>query len=286
MCPTFRELLLDTGIRHIQASFDCFTTPDVSSAKLISSTADSPGSSLAFRAAVVSVGATPQASIASIPGASTYAQPFYTREDAQATKCLLENLELQIQEDSITPRIAIVGGGYGGVELAACVKRRLPNCQVALLTNGPPMKGTRAEPLVERALAKIGVQVELCVVNSIQSVHVEMDNPNKSILSIDRTPNGGTRSQLDSNESWDAVLWTAGSGPAYPICNELVGLTQVEGSGRLVTDRTLRCSYDILDRQGKPPVWGLGDCSQTVDSTGMLHVTKPSRYIATLVNKS
>jgi NADH dehydrogenase FAD-containing subunit len=169
----------------------------------------------------------------------------------------------------LKPRIAIVGGGYGGVELAACVKRRLKDCDVTLLTRGSPMKGTRAEPLVDKALSRLGVTVEICGVKAVEKLESAPDDMPKDKVKIIRTSMDDEDTSVDDDLPFDAVLWTAGSGPAYPVCDGMLGLKQVEGSGRLEIDSTLRCiGEDSMGASRKPPVWALGDCSQIVDATG------------------
>jgi hypothetical protein len=219
--------------------------------------------------------------LASIPGASKYAQPFYTQDDARKTGELLENLELQVKEGR-SPRIAIIGGGYAGVELAACVKRRIPKSVVTLLTRGPPMKGTRAEDLVDKALKRLGVQTEVCSVESLAPA----DNSNSEMKStpvfVKRSAVGSEISEDTDDEPWDAVLWTAGSGPAYPVSNQMEGLEKVE-SGRLAIDSTLRCIWkkggDSSPREllRMPPVWALGDCAEITDKVGQPAVPKTAQ---------
>lgn len=267
VCPTFQDLLQDTGIRHVRASMDGFTSHDVYAATITRPNGDA--SRVHFRAAVVAVGATPQSTLASIPGATNYTQPFYTRENAYETKLLLEKMERRITS-GVRPRMAIIGGGYGGVELAACVKRRLSQCQVSLLTRGAPMKGTRAEPLVDKALSRLGVEVELCAVQAVVP-STETSTPSKDKVMIVRSTVDDESVPIHDNQPWDAVLWTAGSGPAYPVCDQVLGLKQVPGSGRLEVDTTLRCTWaDATETPRKPPVWALGDCSQIIDPSGTL----------------
>jgi NADH dehydrogenase len=273
VCPTYEELLEGTGIRHIRASFDKFVSRDLYSANVTDH--DGDFGKLNFRAAVVSVGATPQSTLASIPGAAEYTQPFYTRQDAQETRLLLDNLE-QRTRTGLKPRVAIVGGGYGGVELAACVKRRLPKANVSLLTRGPPMKGTRAEPLVNKALSRLGINVDICGVGSVTPFESN-ELPHDRICVI-RTAMNDENSPISDDTPWDAVLWTAGSGPAYPVCNTMFGLKQVDGSGRLATDRTLRClAEDPSESSRRPPVWALGDCSEILDDQSSFALPKTAQ---------
>lgn len=260
VCPTFDELLEETGIRHIKASFDNFSSSDLLETSIKGTNGET--FSLSSQASVVSVGATPQSTLAAIPGAQELTQPFYTRENAEETKHLLDKMELRIRS-GLKPRIAVVGGGYGGVELAACLKRRLPQCSVTLLARGPPMKGTRAEPLVDQALSKLGVEVEFCTVVACSSY----DGTNRGQVLLDTQGIDGN-STSSGNEPWDAVLWTAGSGPAKPVCDDLLGLKQAPVSGRLLTDNTLRCSWDGGSDTSMPRVWALGDCSEVIDDGG------------------
>jgi NADH dehydrogenase FAD-containing subunit len=159
------------------------TTTITSSSSSVPSSSSSDKSCLSFRTSVVAVGATPESILASVPGASKYAQPFYTQENAQETRALLEALELQVTKGH-TPRIAIIGGGYAGVELAASVKRRIPKSAVSLLTRGPPMKGTRAEDLVNKALKRLGVQTEVCSVESLAAADTSNSRKMKSTTPV------------------------------------------------------------------------------------------------------
>jgi len=308
VCPLYEDLLKDVAnVRHVRAEFEAFTSPTLQSARLKipatkpiaegggsgAESSDSNSTKLSFRACVVAVGATPEATLATVPGASEHAQPFYTQRHAKQVRQLLDRLEERNGSRSPPPRVAVIGGGYGGVELSACVKRSLPpNAKVSLLTRGPPMKGTRAEPLVNRALQKLKIDVEVCSVNAIEPVREE-DSSSQSTTTIPTTQLRVRRTAVvsgssdgvvvDDEEPWDAVLWTAGSGPASPVCDDLKYLRQDPRSGnRLAVDSTLRCIRRLPDEMSsstpgdatkrrkitverKPPVWALGDCSEIID---------------------
>jgi len=287
VCPTYDELLEGTGIRYIKASFDGFSNKtgivDPSEAVLTSVIEPRYGADsenierkeiyLSFRASVVSVGATPRSILASVPGATEYAQPFYTKDDAYATRELLFKMEQKIRQGD-APNIIVVGGGYGGVELAACVARRMPSASITLVSKSPPMAGTRAEPLVEQALKKLGV---CCETGNVEEITKTDDGrflvQRNSLDEID----GDNDSNKDTRDDcqFDAVLWTAGSGPSYPVGNDVGGSLALSQSGRLKVDKTLRCAFrdDILDGTSSSPssptlpsVWALGDCSEIVPS--------------------
>jgi NADH dehydrogenase len=299
VCPTYAELLKGTRIRHVKASFDGFVTPNniaaqgentidasVSTARLHypshNRQDDEIGEDvdeirLSFDAAVVSTGATPQDILSAVPGASEYVQPFYTREDAWATRDVLFRLDQKIRRGE-RPRVAVVGGGYGGVELAACLARRLPGAEaVTLMTRGPPMKGTRAEPLVEKALKRLGVTVSVCSVDRINPMKSEGEETKPgnekvrvctSCLNNLSTSDDASINGNQMEEVWDVVFWTAGSAPAYPVPVKMDSL-DVTSTGRLSIDSTLRCNWasdDIkttgINATGFPRVWSLGDCSE------------------------
>lgn len=319
VCPRYADLLEGTGVRHIRATFDGFVVDDqqqqqqrlqergANGMKMALLSTGSRNNSvdrqnkkdddddddatmlkLSFDACVLSVGATPQSILASVPGAARYAQPFYTQQDAKATRDVLYRMDQKIREGQ-NPNIAVVGGGYGGVELAACIVRRLPQAKVTLMTRGPPMKGTRAEPLINQALQKLGVTVEMSTVQSLtpwkngvdDDGHDDKDKSKTSqLLRMDRISleNGGDV----VDQPWDVVFWTAGSSPSYPV-PEKVGRLALTQSGRIQVDDTLRCSWNDVattmmnttitsngnnNNQERPSVWALGDCSEIVSEGG------------------
>lgn len=281
VCPTYEVLLEGTGVRLIKASFDGFSNnaddKPLSEAVLTSVNEPMYGrensnkivTNLSFRASVVAVGSSPQSILASVAGAEEFAQPFYTRDDAYATRELLFQMEQKIRQGEI-PNIAIVGGGFGGVELAACVARRLPEARVTLVSNRAPMAGTRAEPLVKQALEKLGVRCEKDSIEEIQKIGNNQFTIRRSSLGESDT-DSDLEADAEDDDQFDAILWTAGSQPAYPVLGDLGGGLAFSPSGRLRVDKTLRCSFNEDESFAKssssktmPPVWALGDCSEIV----------------------
>lgn len=272
VCPTYDELLEGTGIRYIKASFDSFIRDDTGSLLLVKEDEDNSIINLSSKASVVAVGATPELFLNSIPGASEYAIPFYTREDAFTVRELLFRMDQKARQGHF-PKIAIIGGGYGGVELAACVSRRLPKANVTLISRGPPMSGTRAESMVNIALETLGVITEISNVRTLKQ------NNSNGRITIDRTTDldldrASTEVEIvdTKGEEFDAVLWTAGSFPSQPLTeNSKMGGLALSSSNRLVVDKTLRCSFDT-DGDKMPPVWALGDCCEILP---VVHPTPP-----------
>ena len=65
-----------------------------------------------------------------VPGAAEHAQPFYTAADATAVRERIK--ELRRNSERSTLRVAVVGGGYIGVELAANLASALPPSELLL----------------------------------------------------------------------------------------------------------------------------------------------------------
>ena len=280
VCPLYRDLLRDTNIRFIQGNLRNVTVTDGPCALVEAEPSAAKSYRIDFQKGVLSVGATPQSILAQVPGAAEHTQPFYTQEHALQTRQLLERLERQASAKRLN--IAVVGGGYGGVELAACLQRRFGKkaAQITLLARSPPLQGTRAEPVVDRALEKLGVQVELCGVDAIEPVATSQQEANPFMqpqLYVRRTRRGDESKELskelDQGKAWDAVFWTAGSSPSEPVSSK-DALTELERvNGRLATDATLRCTFpkslsssSIASPSAKtqPPIWALGDCAEII----------------------
>jgi len=144
----------------------------------------------------------------------------------------------------------------------------LPKASVTLISNRPPMAGTTAEPLVEQALDKLGVHCETNSVDEIQKGENNQFAVRRSGLD-DSDVDGDLKAGPKNDDQFDAVLWTAGSCPAYPVANDLGGGLALTPSGRLRVGKTLQCSFheknsDAGSSKTLPSVWALGDCSESV----------------------
>lgn len=74
----------------------------------------------------------------------------------------------------------------------------------------------------------------------------------------------------EDTEVWDAILWTAGSSPAYPVSDKIEGLEQTS-TNRLATDSFLRCIWHNTTTAAAaipPSIWALGDCAEVRRGTG------------------
>ena len=308
VCPSYADLLkFSPNVRHISGyslqSFDSGGNRRQQPTRglprppptLLNNDKTGESATLYSKAAVIAVGATPQTILSKISGAIEYVQPFYTKADAIATRSLLEHFEQRIASSdpsSLPIRIGIVGGGFGGVELASCIQRRLgpkEKCQVSLISKtSRPMKDTRAESWIQQALAKLGVKIQVGTVQEIKQVaalaEVE-DNidPKYEVIFQQDQVSEFDLSTTEDRCVYDAVLWTAGSSPSSPISEYLSketdstqlvdNLFEVSKSGRLAVDDTLRCRFKTSSgaedaAKSKPlPIWALGDCAEIILSS-------------------
>ena len=106
IAPPFEEILASTGILFHQG---CVTNIDIERKEV---TVDGQ-TKLQCDRLILSTGGTTPLDIA--PGAKEYAIPFRSLDDAYRLK---EQLRLLIESDRDKIRVAVVGGGYSGVELA------------------------------------------------------------------------------------------------------------------------------------------------------------------------
>jgi demethylphylloquinone reductase len=291
VCPTYSDLLATTkNIRQVRASLSGMTVttaaangppPRASPPPAAVCSSHDGRDDITIRprqAAILAVGASPAAILGTIPGATELARPFYTKADADRTRDFLitmDNDETLVSSDSNsqTPRrIAVVGGGYGGVELAACLQRRWNNSrnkaaadrravQVTLLSRGAPLGGTRAAALVEQALTKLGVTIENVAVEALLRQSELSDGPIRVVRTAYNETTGTAASQpvVDDTMPFDAVFWTAGSKPALP--DLLTGLQRTV-SGRVAVRPNLQCVRP--DGTVIRGLWAVGDCAEVV----------------------
>lgn len=113
VAPPYEELLANTGIRFHQSGVDSI---DIASQTV----ALTDGQSLSYDRIVLALGGETPMDMA--PGVAEYAIPFRSLDDAYRLKDKLRQLEDANLEKI---RVAIVGGGYSGVEIACKIAERL-----------------------------------------------------------------------------------------------------------------------------------------------------------------
>jgi NADH:ubiquinone reductase (non-electrogenic) len=163
------------------------------------------GAALPYDWLVLALGA--ETLLGGVPGAREHALPFSSYADALAADAALRALE----GGAAPPAVAVVGGGYAGVELAAAVAERLGGRGgVTLLAGGPELlpgapEGQRAAAAA--ALAARGVEVLA----------------GTRVAAVEAPPGGGRLVRYAAEGApaaapaalrADLVLWAAGQAPA------------------------------------------------------------------------
>ncbi|XP_010243485.1 PREDICTED: alternative NAD(P)H-ubiquinone oxidoreductase C1, chloroplastic/mitochondrial isoform X2 [Nelumbo nucifera] len=231
---------------------------------------------------VLALGA--EAKLDLVPGAAEFALPFSTLEDACKVDEKLKALERkQFGSNSSPIRVAVVGCGYSGVELAATISERLQdrgvvqaiNFETTICPTAP--SGNREAAL--RVLSSRNVQLFLgYFVNCIKKCgEVEVsDNVTKTLegrdtarqhdhdkLILELQPaQRGLKSQILEA---DLVLWTVGNKPLVPPLEyyDQPLAFPINGRGQAETDETLRV-------KGHPRIFAVGDSAAVRDSSGKL----------------
>ncbi|XP_038979202.1 alternative NAD(P)H-ubiquinone oxidoreductase C1, chloroplastic/mitochondrial-like [Phoenix dactylifera] len=131
---------------------------------------------------VLALGA--EAKLDVVPGSAEYAFPFSTLEDARKVNSKLRMLERErFGKDSPPIRVAIVGCGYSGVELAATISERLEHrgiiqaisVETAICPNAPPGNreaAFRVRIHIEHILIEYKIYGSLCL--SKLCIHISL----------------------------------------------------------------------------------------------------------------
>ncbi|NJN75668.1 MAG: FAD-dependent oxidoreductase, partial [Synechococcaceae cyanobacterium RL_1_2] len=225
VAPSFAELLGSTAIRFVQGEVSKI---DVNRQEIRLTNRQT----LDYDRLVIGVGGcTPTGNI---PGVMDYAIPFRTVDDAHRLKEKLRLLELN-NPDKI--RVAIVGGGYSGVELACKISDRLGKVgRVRVIDRGPTILKQADDfnrQSAEEALQKRQVWIDY------ETEVTELTQDTISLL---------FRGEVDPIPV-DLVLWTVGN-DVSPLIKELD--LKKNDRGQLYTNPYLQ-----LDRN--PEIFALGD---------------------------
>ena len=196
IAPPFVELLGDTGVIFEQQTV---TGIDFEQQEVQFAT----GSRLGFDYLVIAMGSSTP--MPPVPGIKDYALPFRTLDDAYRVKQQLTQLE-QSEPEKI--RVAIVGGGYSGVELATKLADRLGKTgRIRIIERSKTLLGYSPEfnrSTAEEVLSEKGVWVDL---------ETEVTEVSADGITLQY------REQTDTIPV-DLVLWTVGSSVS-PMIKEL-----------------------------------------------------------------
>lgn len=234
IAPPFVELLRDTGIRFCQAAV---TTIDADDRQVQLSN----GQTLHYDRLILALGG--ETPMETVPGAAEFALPFRSIEDAYRLQERLKALETS---DLDRLRVAIVGAGYSGVELACKLADRLgERGRLRLIDRHDTLLRTSADfnrEAAKQALSDRGVWLDL----ETSVVAVGADT-----LTLDY------KGQIDEL-GVELVVWTVGTQVAQAIRS--LPLQRGEGN-RIAVTPTLQ----TLDR---PEIFALGDLAACRDADG------------------
>jgi NADH:ubiquinone reductase (non-electrogenic) len=275
VAPTFQSLL--DGVGNNNEEFTSFLQAqvegiDVNNQHVIITKPDtSVVETISYDALVVATGA--EISLDSIPGASEYALPFYTVEQALELKRRLAQLDNYMSENSDPPaNIVVVGGGYSGVELSLNMVDRFRlnannNVQVTLVHRGKQVleyatEFNRKTGLERLKLAGVNVMTSKSVVEVLpcegDSSELSPEQRKHCILQLCETSKDNESGSEIENTllHTSLLLWTAGATPTSDrnkgIRNSILPRDMM---GRILTSSTLNVPEF-------PNVFAVGDCSR------------------------
>jgi NADH dehydrogenase len=234
IAPPFEELLANTGVRFTQA-----TVMGIDSEQQRVQLQD--GVEFAYDRLVLSLGGITPMEI--VPGVAEHAIPFRAIADAYR---LEERLRILEESDKEKIRVAVVGGGYSGVELACKLAERLgERGRIRLIEQGEMILKTSPEfnrEASQQALNERKVWIDLDT--SVDAISADTI----SLL---------YKGQVDTIPV-DIVVWAVGTTVA-PVVRSLP--FKQNHRGQLMITPTLQ----VVDH---PELYALGDLADCRDITG------------------
>ncbi len=232
IAPPFAELLQGTGVRFYQAVVAGIDT-DQQRVQL------QDGPEISYDRLVLALGG--ETPLDMVPGATSYALPFRTINDAYR---LEQRLQILAESEADKIRIAIVGAGYSGVELACKLADRLgEKARLRLIEISDQILRTSPEfnrEAAKKALEARGVFIDLeTKVESIGADTISLEYKNQ----IDTIP-------------VDLVIWTVGT-QVTPVVKNLP--FKQNQRHQITTTATLQ----VLDH---PEIFALGDLADCRDA--------------------
>ena len=272
VCPEFEDLLRPTDVRFRNAAVVDVRPNEASHEGGVVVLADA--SELEYDYLVIGVGAATDGG--AVPGAAERAVPLASLEDARTLAGALRDMETKRANDEndglgYVPRVAVVGGGYSGCELAGVVAERLKKngarAEVDLFASDAsgvlPSAPRGQQASAAARLERLGVNVvagarATAVRGVVGEAEAEAEaEASRGSSSFDTNTEPATRAALawrgaDGDErlaSYDAVCWTVGQKtqcpPSWPF-------QRCDTSGKIVVDSNLRV-------KGYEDVFAVGD---------------------------
>jgi demethylphylloquinone reductase len=239
VAPYYSELLAGTGIRYVQAHVESINL----TGRSVQVMQNGQVEHLAYDRLVLAMGG--ESVIGGVPGAADHALPFRTLNDAMRLSDRLRELESGTA-DRI--RIAVIGAGYSGVELACNLAEKLGDrARIRIVELGDRILRMSPEfnrKAAEKALDDRKIWVDLNTqISSITQDEITLQYPDKSeTLPV------------------DLVLWTVGT----KISDVVQALALKKNDrGQIRTQGTLQV-------EDYPEVYALGDLADCPEADGQV----------------
>jgi demethylphylloquinone reductase len=236
VAPEYSTLLANTGIRFQQQAVKAIDL-DAKTVKFGDDT------TLVYDRIVLAMGG--ETPMDMVDGAAEYAIPFRNVTDATRVAERLRQLE---ESDAEKIRVAIVGGGYSGVELACKLADRLGDRgRLRIVERADKILATSPEfnrETAEKALSERSVWRDL----NTNVTHISADSMTLQFQDTEQTI------------PVDLVLWTVG--------NRIVPLVQALPIGRNSRGQIVVTS--AMQVESHPEIFALGDLAECHDESGQL----------------
>lgn len=234
IAPPFEEVLGNTNIRFHQG---CVTGIDIENQQLQLDNHHS----LYYDRLVLSIGG--KTPLDNFSGVKDYAIPFRTLDDAYRIK---ERLRLLEAADREKIRIAIVGGGYSGVELACKLADRLGEIgRIRLIERGD--KILSSSPEFNRNAAQTALE--------LRRVYLDLETDVTQVTSDSISL--AYKGQIDTIPV-DLVLWTVGTKP-LGLIKDLPLEKTPQGLLKITPE------LQVIDH---PEIYAIGDTADCYDQSG------------------
>ncbi len=235
IAPLFQDLLTGTGVHFRQG---IVRDIDLETKRVQFET----GPDLVCDRLVLAMGG--ETPTISTPGVAEYAFPFRTVADAYRLEARLQHLEADSDREKI--RVAVVGGGYSGVELACKLAERLQaKGRLRIVEQGNEILRTSPDfnrNAADAALKEHGIWLDLeTTVEAITADSIALNYKG----TVDTIP-------------VDIVVWTVGTQVATAIAALPVKKNQ---RGQVVVTPTLQ----VFEH---PDIYALGDLADCLDADG------------------
>eukprot|EP00252_Welwitschia_mirabilis_P007825 TRINITY_DN19544_c0_g1_i1.p1 TRINITY_DN19544_c0_g1~~TRINITY_DN19544_c0_g1_i1.p1 ORF type:complete len:549 (+),score=102.72 TRINITY_DN19544_c0_g1_i1:175-1821(+) len=275
IAPYFRDLLSNTSVQHLKDKVNAIYPSNISGYHRLSASRNAgtvlleSGLHVEYDWLVLGLGAVSK--LDTVPGASEFALPFSTFEDAVKLKQQLSVLERRFSMDQSPICISVVGCGYCGVELAATLaeilqhrgKVQVINVERAICPTAPNANREAALKVLISRNVELSLGYFVKGVGKVRKFDEtgisNMPNKDGYTLDLQPTERGFPCQTLVS----DLVLWTIGAKPNVPptISSSYSNSLPVNFKGQVEIEETLQV-------MGYNHIFAIGDIAGLRDASG------------------